>query len=410
MARPLCFTQCETMRTSVIASLRATICLAMLAAVPVQAAPVRPSDDQFVLLDSAVHATAMHQKLRALQSGLDSDPTNIASAIALSRAAIEAGRNLGDPRFYGQAQAALVPWWNADDAPEEVVILRATIRQAFHDFKPALADLDDVIARSPQAIQARFSRAFIRMVTGDLPGGKEDCDAIRAQRAAVVREICLARLGALSGNNTGSFVQLQRVRQRMAGSNPALDEFAAVVLAEIAVSLGDNAAAEALYRDATADTTADAATLAAYADVLLAAQRPQDALALLENRGEADILVLRRAIAGKQLNDPRLKEWSDILSERFAAAAASNNRVHLREEARFKLEVQGDVQAAVTLAAANWETQKEPADAELVLSAALAADQPAMAAPVRQYMKDSGITDARLTPLLEKLAAQDAIK
>lgn len=395
------------MRIVIIAKFTVVAWLTALSTMPLHAAPARPSDDQLVLLDSAVQASAPTRQISDLQSRLASDPSDLENAIALARAAIEAGRNLGDTRFYGQAEAALAPWWDAADAPEDVVILRATIRQAFHDFKPALTDLDHVIAGSPYNIQARFSRAFIRMVTGDFSGAEQDCDTIRLQRFLLVREICMARLGALTGKNRQAFSNLQQVQHRQTDSNPALAKFAKVVLADIAVSIGDAAAADALYRDATADRDVDVATLAAYADVLLATKRPGDALALLEGRGEADALVLRRTIAAKQTHDPRWKNWSNILRERFAANAASNNRVHLREEARFQMDVEGDPDAAVELAIANWTTQKEPADAELLLATALAAGRPAAATPVRDFVRDAGLSDARLASLLEKLGQQE---
>src|SRR5206468_962153 len=87
-------------------------------------------------------------------------------ATHFARRAIEAGRDRGDPRFLGQAQAALAPWWNAARPPREVLVLRATIRQSLHDFPSALADLDRVIETSPADAQARLTRASVLTVLG----------------------------------------------------------------------------------------------------------------------------------------------------------------------------------------------------------------------------------------------------
>ena len=54
--------------------------------------------------------------------------------------AIRDGRASADPRRYGQAQAALSPWWSVADAPVEVQVLRAVIRQALHDFRGVISD------------------------------------------------------------------------------------------------------------------------------------------------------------------------------------------------------------------------------------------------------------------------------
>ena len=45
---------------------------------------------------------------------------------------------------------------------------------------------------------------------------------------------------------------------------------------------------------------------------------------------------------------------------------ARGERVHLREEARFRLRLLDDAQAALPLAEENWQIQKEPADSRLL--------------------------------------------
>ncbi len=146
--------------------------------------------------------------------------------------------------------------------------------------------------------------------------------------------------------------------------------------------------------------------LAAQADSLLDRNDPKAAQDLLDGKGDADVLLLRRAIAARRLGDSRLAEWSAILTERFdaAAAAAGNARVHLREEARFRLEVEGDAAKALELAQANWQVQREPADVRLLLEAALAAGDAKAARPALDFIKETGLQDARLAPLLTRLS------
>ena len=59
----------------------------------------------------------------------------------MARRALDAGRRRGDPRFLGQVQAALAPWWNDNEVPASALLLRATLKQAQHDFTGSLADL-----------------------------------------------------------------------------------------------------------------------------------------------------------------------------------------------------------------------------------------------------------------------------
>jgi len=88
----------------------------------------------------------------------------------------------------------------------------------------------------------------------------------------------------------------------------------------------------------------------------------------------------------------------------FAAAKAGGVQLHLREEARFELEVRGDAVTALGLALANWKIQKEPSDARLVLQTALAAGDLAAAADVLAFIAKTGLADARIKPLQDKIA------
>jgi hypothetical protein len=57
---------------------------------------------------------------------------------------------------------------------------------------------------------------------------------------------------------------------------------------------------------------------------------------------------------------------------------------------------------ALRLAQRNWESQKELADARVLLAAAQAARQPSAALPVLDWMKASGVEDAALARLAQQ--------
>ncbi len=370
---------------------------------PVSAAePSRPTSDATILAIVPAGRDQAAASLRSDQIALASDRDNLALALRTARMAIEAGRSTADPRRYGQAQAALAAWWSAPEPPEEVRVLRAVIAQAYHDFDGALADLDKILARSPDNAQARLSRAFVRMVTGDVEAGGADCRALPAGLDPVIAIVCKARADALSGKaSEARDTLLGALTPGTAGT--AMRGFGLAVLADTGLALGRADEASRIFAEATAGGNPDVSILAAYADLLLDGGRPAEALSLLDGKGNADILILRRAIAAKKLNDPRLAGWASIMNERFAAAAAGGVRVHLREEARFRLEVEGDTVKSLELAIDNWSVQKEPADARLLLESAVAANQPAAAQPVIDFVRRTGLTDARLQPLLAKL-------
>ena len=90
------------------------------------------------------------------------------------------------------------------------------------------------------------------------------------------------------------------------------------------------------------------------------------------------------------------------MAARFDAAERRGDTTHEKEQSRFVLALQGDPARALTLAQRNFAVQREPADARILLEAAIAAKQAAAAEPVLQWMKKSGIDSV----VLKKLAAQ----
>lgn len=386
-----------------VLAISALTVLAVCASPALAVEPSRPTDDTTILAKVPPHRDQAAARLRAEQTALSSDRSNLTLALSTARSAIEDGRSNADPRRYGQAQAALAPWWDQAEPPEEVRVLRAVISQAFHDFPAALADLDAILARSPDNAQARLSRAFVRMVTGDIEGAAGDCGALPERLSPIIAIVCTARADALSGKADEAYERLSRILTLGAGQQASMRQFAVAVLADMSAARGRQDDANRFFTEALREEKPDVSLIAAYADLLLDSGRPAEALSLLDGKGDADILILRRAIAGRKLGDPRLAQWSAVLNERFAAAAAGGVRVHLREEARFRLEVEGNAAGALSLAAANWKVQKEPPDARLLLECAIAAHMPSSARPALDFIERTGLRDARLTPFLVQL-------
>jgi tetratricopeptide (TPR) repeat protein len=367
------------------------------------AAPYRPTDGPTVILTVSPASAAIKRALhdRGGQPGLRG--MTLAAALDSARLAIRDGRREADPRRYGQAQAALGPWWSDPNCPLEARLLRAVIRQALHDFSGAVADLDAILDSDPDNAQARLSRAFVHQATGAIAAARHDCRNLPARVGRLAAAVCRGRIMALTGEGEAALDTIARAIAIDRTSDPEMRRWAAATAADIAVSLARSDAALHWFARAI-DADADVPTLVDYADFLLDAGRPGEVIALLEHRKPGDMALLRLAIAAKAAGDPRATAWSALLSEGFALARATGNALHLREEARFTLEVLGDAQRAVDLALRNWAVQKEPADARVLLAAALAAERPRAVDAVVAFIAESGLEDARLTGLLDRLA------
>lgn len=368
------------------------------------AAPYTPGSGADVVTTLPRRADPQQQALRALRTKLAGEPHNAALAAQLAQRHIVLGRAQADPRHYGQAQAALAPWWNTPAPPPAIRLLRATLLQTAHRYPAALADLDAVTRADPGNAQAWLTRAVVLAVSGEHAAATASCARLAGMADELAMAACLAGAAA-SKEQQAAAERLLGLALARAGQAPADElEWAHAMWAELAERRGDAATADARYRAALAAAPGDTYLLGARADFLLAHQRPAEALALVDAHARADALLLRRALALRQLGQARrLQQDIAELSARFDAALRRGDRVHQREQAVFTLHLLGDTRGALALALENWAVQKEAADARVVLEAALASRNPAAAKPVRQWLRRTGYADAAITRLAGQL-------
>ncbi len=316
-------------------------------------------------------------------------------AVLRARAHVELARASGDPRHLGRAQAALAPWWD-DAAPSaEVLLLRATIRQSLHDFAGARADLDALIARTPDDGQARLTRAVVATVTGDAATALADCARVGALVGEPWAAACAAPLATRDGGTRAAYARLAALVGALPPSHPGA-AWATTSLGELARAAGDDAAAEAHLRRALALAPGDVYTLGALAELLVDGGRAGEAVALLDPHAEPDPLRLRLAVAARAAGHVGADAHAAIVRRGLDAAFARGDTTHLRERARYFLDVAPDPAEALRAAVDNWALQREAADARVLLEAAAAAGDRGAAAPVVAWMDDARIDDAVL--------------
>jgi Tfp pilus assembly protein PilF len=345
------------------------------------------------------------RELDALRRRLDADPKNLALAVELAQLDIEESRARADPRYLGRAEAALAPWWNERDAPPKVLLLRATIRQSLHDFEGALADLDRLVVLDPEDGQAWLTRAVVLTVRGRYTEARESCAPLVRLAGPLVTTACTAPIESLTGHAKDAYLALHDAYTKAAPTIATDGERAWVlsILGEIAARAGDDTAAVRDFETALRASSGDAYTKAALADLLLDLGRAADVARLLDGHLDDDNLLLRLVIAEAALGKPSAVEHEALLASRYAASEERGDVVHRREQARFALAVRHDAKKALTLARANWEVQKEPADARVLLEAAIAAGDPAAARPVADFLSASHAEEPRLLALAAKI-------
>ena len=369
---------------------------------PAFAKPYLPTDDGAVLERLPEKTDPSLRDVKRLRATLDRNPGDLTLAARLARRAIEAGRETGDPRFFGQAQAALAPWWKQPDPPAQALLLRATLKQSTHDFPGALADLDRLIAANPRDGQALLTRATVLTVQGRYAEARANCVRIARQTVPLVTIACDAAPASVSGEAVSAYRALTGALAAPA-ADASLAEWAQTLAGEIAQRRGDAAAAEAHFRAALALDSRDPYLLGAYADFLLDRNRPAEVVLLLKDYTRNDNLLLRLALAEKRL--PEMRSSFDALrsdlEDRFAAARRRGDTLHRREEARYALEIAGNSERALALARENWKVQRESADLRILVSAAKAAGDAAALQEAGDWVRAHRLEDAAITALLQ---------
>ena len=362
-----------------------------------QAAPFVPESDSQVLERLPFTASdPVISELSALHGRLKVEPNNLPLALRLARGYLELGRVTGDPRYAGYAQAALAPWWDLKQAPEEVLVLRATLRQRLHQFDATLEDLATVLNANPRNAQARLTRATVLQVQGAYGAAREECLTLRDLTQELVGIACLASVNGATGKLGESYVELRTALDRQRYVQPGVRSWVLTSLAEMAARAGIAEDAQRHFREALALDAADNYLLGAYADFLLDHGHPEEVIALLQDKTRADPLLLRYALALKAQRSKEFAPQVEQLRDRFEASRLRGDRVHLREEARFALHLLNDPNSALKLARENWWVQKEPADIRILLEAAIAAHDDAVTDGARDWLKKTGLEDYQI--------------
>lgn len=361
-----------------------------------RAEPYLPTDDAEVL--ERVPAATETRELEPLRQRLIASPSDLTAALQLATGYLKIGRETADPRFTSYAQATIAPWLKSSTPPAEILVLSATALQSTHQFDASLAALDRALQADPTNAQAWLTQATVLQVQGKFAAAREACGNLLRSAGQLVAVSCIANVNGLSGRLQQSYQSLERLIPLTAESSE-LRSWIEGQLGEMATRLGDAAAAQSHFVSALKATPGDVYLKAAYADLLLAQKRDAEVIALLEANEQQDVLLLRLAIAGKRSQHPSSLRWTDSFDARYQAAQRAGDTSHLREYARFLLEVRGDAKAALAVAQRNWQVQREPADILVYLNAASASQSPDAASEVLAWIRETGYEDRTIAAL-----------
>ncbi len=355
------------------------------------AAPYRPAEDSLVL--EHVPARSALERLAPLRAAVTERPGALEPALGLARGYIEIGRRESDPRFIAYAESALAPWLARREPPEPALVLQAIALQYLHEFDASLALLGRALKARPLDGQAWLTRAGLLELRGEFEDARRACARLLRTTDEITSLTCLASIESRSGGLAGSYAAMNR----LAFADPRLPgeirSWVLSVRADMAERLGDDRAAEDDLRSALASAPEDPYLRATYADLLIRLDRPREVLVLLQGSEAQDPLLLRLAIAGRRAGSAEARRWAELYAERLRAARRDHDVTHRREQAIFLLDVAGDAAGALTAAAGNWDSQREPVDVRIYARAAERANSAPDSALIAAWLRSSHYED-----------------
>lgn len=341
--------------------------------------PYVPVDEQAVLLHIPAQASVL-RRVRDRELSLE-------QALVLSRHLLGLHRSLGEPRLLGQAQGLLQPWWQSEDAPTELLLMRATIKQAKHDFAGALLDLDAALSQQPEAAQLILSKAVILRVLGRYADAAQACALLEQPATAWIGAVCSASVASLTGGLGPSFGRLQILQADLSAQSPAVQAWYWGEWVDMAVRQGLDELLQVRLPE----------LLEEFPGHLSLRLQALEWHWLREDR--ASLQALARVDSGSA--DERVFSWLGQQSAEPESEQPIPSADHARAQAMLALAV-GHPMQALLAAQRNWSRQKEPADTRLLARAAGAAADARAQAELRTWLQNHGTEDVWLQALLHR--------
>lgn len=384
---------------------RALLLAGWLASVPCFAGeqvPYVPAREDMVLQTVPSISDPRVRAFTGLRALLARNPDDQGQAVKLSEAYLDYGRDTGDARYLGRAEAVIAPWMGLSPPPVAVLLVHATILQSKHHFAEARGQLRAILHRQPDNAQAWLTLATVAQVQGDMGVARSACAHLLDSSDPLIPGACLASLNAVDGHAAGAYRLLSLLWPQARAEPVAVQSWIQGILADSAKYLGDETAADRHFRSALQLAPGENFLLADYADFLLDERRPRAALQLVKDYSQSDTSFLRQVYAEAALGGPQAASDTAAMARRFAALEIRGSRTYRREEAGFVLYLEHDPARALKLAQENWTVQRAPEDMRVFLEAALAAGKPSAAQPVLDLLAKSHLQ----YPLVVGLAAR----
>jgi hypothetical protein len=360
-----------------------------------------------VVLPVAVHtADGASRDLKAAEQAWRLDPRNLELAARYAREAFLVGLTEGDLRWFGTAKAALLPWWNEPTLTAQGHFMRGLVKQGFHDFQGGLADINAAIALDGNRAELWSWRFAIHLLWADMAAARADCEALGQRAGADEGRACLAVLAYRTGRAPGAVTELKKLVALPDFQSGSAQDWLRFHLGEAQRTAGQYDAAQATWADHLAQRPRSHGVRLALVELLNARGQHAQAKRWATTPAPTDALLVQQLLASQALGDADAPRLAQQVEDRMAAQALRQDALIERPKMVYFIHHGRDVAAGLALAQENWAAQKEPPDALLLVEAALKLDRPQAAAPVLDWMAQTGYTDPALAALAGQLKSR----
>lgn len=370
-----------------------------------QSTPYIPGGADVVLQRVPPISDPRVRKFEQMRNDLKQHPTDVNKTVALAHAYIDYGRSTGDARYLGRAMALITPLMAQSAPPIPVLLVHATIQQSRHFFDASRSELDAILKRDPDSAQAWLTLATVAMVQGDDALANRACVKVANVSGDFMGLVCSASLRSVTGHAAQAYTLLSLMEDPGPKAPPEIRAWVEGLMADTAARMGDADKADAHFRSALQWTPGDNFLLADYGWFLLDQGRAQDAIDLVSNDTTSDTSFLVMVTGEAALHSPNAARDVAEMDARFQSMDQRGDHVFMREQSAYMLHVKHDPAAALALAKQNWMVQRAPRDVLVYLDAALAAHDPAAAAPVLEFVARTHLDDVAINPLVASLRA-----
>ncbi len=363
-----------------------------------------PEPDRVVVPVSVQATGGAGSALREAERAWRADPKRQDTAFRYAREVFVLGLREGDLRWYGAARAALLPWWEARQLPAEGHFMRALVRQGFHDFDGGIADLTATIAQEPQRAEAWSWRFSLYLLTSRIDEARTDCAELGQRFGAVEGQACQATLQYRTGQAAAAVPTFERLVQLPDLQGPLAQDWLRYHQGMALVAAGRHQQAAQVWLQHLQRHPGSHLVRLSLAETLNSTgqhvQALQTSLAMVQ---PTDALLVQALLAASALRDPRAADLQAQVSQRMDAQAQRNEALIERPQMMYYIRHKADLPRGLALARDSWAEQQEPADAALLIEAALATNRPEDARPVLTWMQRTGYTDPTLAALARTL-------